>query len=39
MSDQATLRTIEKLGHGLAEVRHRALSQIRTKEGILIELL
>ena len=31
MSDQATLRTIEKLGHGLAEVRHRALSQIRTK--------
>jgi len=31
MSDQSTLRTIEKLGHGLAEVRHRALASIRAK--------
>jgi hypothetical protein len=28
---EATLRTIEKLGHGLQEVRQRALMQINTK--------
>ena len=31
MSDQNTLRTIEKLGHGLAEVRQRALIHLNTK--------
>ena len=31
MSDQSTLRTIEKLGHGLAEVRLRALNAIKAK--------
>ena len=28
---EGTLRTIEKLGHGLQEVRQRALIQINTK--------
>ena len=31
MTDQATLRTIEKMGHGLQEVRQRALITLNTK--------